>query len=120
MEVIIQPNADAAAYLLVLLIEQIVRQKPTATLGLATGRTMELVYDKLAAKHSEDGLDFSGCSSFNLDEYIGLPGANVNSYRYYMNERLFSRINIPTKNTFLPDGDAEDIDARLQPNCPMQ
>lgn len=114
MEVIIRPDADAAASLLVALIEQVVRQKPDATIGLATGRTMEMVYDKLADKHSRDGLDFSRCSSFNLDEYIGLAGDDPNSYRYYMNERLFSRINIDPSNTFLPDGVANDIDAECE------
>ena len=79
MEIIIQPTADAAASLVVALIEQAVTLKPDATLGLATGRTMEVVYDKLAEKHKNEGLDFSGCSTFNLDEYIGLAPEDVNS-----------------------------------------
>ena len=111
MEVIIQPDAENAASLTVALIEQEVRMRPNAVLGLATGRTMEIVYDKLAARHTEAGLDFSGCSSFNLDEYIGLPGDDPHSYRHYMNERLFSKINIDPKNTYLPNGVAKNIDA---------
>jgi glucosamine-6-phosphate deaminase len=114
MEIIIQPNADAAASLVVKMVEQTVRQKPNATLGLATGRTMEVVYDKLADKHASEGLDFSGCSTFNLDEYIGLPAEDVNSYRYYMNERLFKQINIDLGNTYLPNGVADDIDAECE------
>jgi glucosamine-6-phosphate deaminase len=109
MEIIIQPTAEAAASLVVALIEQAVTLKPDATLGLATGRTMEVVYDKLAEKHANEGLDFSGCSTFNLDEYIGLAPEDVNSYRYYMNERLFKHINIKLENTFLPNGVADDI-----------
>jgi glucosamine-6-phosphate deaminase len=88
-------------------IDQVVRQKPDAVLGLATGRTMENVYDKLCAK----SLDFSQISSFNLDEYIGLSGDDPHSYRHYMEERLFSRINIDAANTHLPNGAADDIDA---------
>lgn len=114
MEIIIQPNADAAASLVVKLVEQTVRQKPNATLGLATGRTMEVVYDKLAEKHTDEGLDFSGCSTFNLDEYIGLSPEDINSYRYYMNERLFKQINIDLGNTYLPNGVADDIDAECE------
>ena len=114
MEVIIQPDADKAADLTVALIEQEVRARPNAVLGLATGRTMETVYAKLSERHAESGLDFSGCSSFNLDEYIGLSGDDPHSYRYYMNERLFSKINIDSANTHLPDGAAADIDAECE------
>lgn len=114
MEVIIRPDSDAAASLLVALIEQVVRQKPNATLGFATGHTMEMVYSKLAAKHANEGLDFSGCSTFNLDEYIGMSGKDPSSYRHYMNERLFSKIEIDLANTFLPNGVAEDIDAECE------
>lgn len=114
MEVIIQPDADKAASLTVALIEQEVRANPKAVLGLATGRTMEQVYEKLAARHAESGLDFSECSSFNLDEYIGLSGDDPHSYRHYMNERLFSKINIDPANTYLPNGVAKDIDAECE------
>ena len=75
MEVIIQPDADAAAMLAARLIAARMREKPDLVLGLATGRTMEHVYDRLAAMK----LDFSTCRSFNLDEYIGLPADDEHS-----------------------------------------
>jgi glucosamine-6-phosphate deaminase len=104
MEVIIRPDAGAAASLTARLIADRLRAKPDLVLGLATGRTMERVYDLLAAM----ALDFSRCRSFNLDEYIGLPPTDHRSYRYYMNARLFDRINIAACNTHLPDGMAAD------------
>ena len=58
--------------------------KPDLVLGLATGRTMERVYERLVAKHKSDGLDFSRCHMFNLDEYIGVPPEDEHSYRFYM------------------------------------
>jgi glucosamine-6-phosphate deaminase len=88
-----------------------VRIKPDSVLGLATGRTMERVYAELARMHREEGLDFSLCRTFNLDEYIGLAPADPHSYRYYMNERLFTRINIDLRNTYLPNGMAADLKA---------
>ncbi len=111
MEVIICRNADEAASLSADLIEDVLRQKPNMTLGLATGRTMEDLYDKLAERHQKAGLDFSLAVTFNLDEYIGLPAEDPNSYRAYMNRHLFDRINIDKCNTFLPNGVAEDLDA---------
>ncbi len=110
MEVIIRPNADCAADLVARLIARELRANPQLVLGLATGRTMEAVYARLRKMHREDGLDFSGCRSFNLDEYVGLPGSDRHSYRHYMNHHLFLQVNIELKNTFLPDGMAEDLE----------
>lgn len=109
MEVIIQPNADQAAELVARLVAKQLRDNPHLILGLATGRTMEAVYDRLARMHREEKLDFSLCRTFNLDEYVGLSPENPNSYRYYMNRHLFSRVNIDLRNTYLPDGTARDL-----------
>ena len=104
---IIRPDADAAAALAAALIAARVRAKPGLVLGLATGRTMERVYDRLAALE----LDFAACRSFNLDEYIGVPADDPRSYRHYMDERLFARVNIARANTHVPDGMAADLGA---------
>ena len=111
MEVIIRPNPEEVAELASLLIAARLRAKPDLVLGLATGRTMEQVYDRLVAKHQEGGLDFSRCRTFNLDEYIGVPPEDEHSYRFYMNHHLFSRVNIDLANTHVPDGMATDLHA---------
>ena len=59
MEVIVRMDADQAAELTSRLIEARLRAKPDLVLGLATGRPMERVYDKLVVKHRSEGLDFS-------------------------------------------------------------
>lgn len=114
MEVVIQPNASAAADLVAQIIARELRANPRAVLGLATGGTMESVYARLVRLHQEEGLDFSSCRTFNLDEYVGLPGSHPNSYRHYMNRHLFSQVNIDLRNTHLPDGMADDLDAECQ------
>jgi glucosamine-6-phosphate deaminase len=111
MEIIIQPDAGAAADVVAQIIAGSLRSNPRLRLGLATGRTVESVYYRLVRMHREQGLDFSGCSSFNLDEYIGLSGENRNSYRHYMNEHLFAHVNIDLGNTHLPDGMTRDVSA---------
>jgi glucosamine-6-phosphate deaminase len=111
MEVIIQPDASKATLLVARIIAKHLHAKPHLVLGLATGRTMEQVYNHLAAMHKSDGLDFSLCRTFNLDEYIGLPPENEHSYRHYMNKHLFKRVNIDLRNTHLPNGMAPDLDA---------
>ncbi len=111
VEVIIRPTAEAAAELVARIIARDLRANPHLVLGLATGRTMEAVYAHLVRMHREDDLDFSLCSTFNLDEYVGLPPGDPHSYRHYMNERLFDVVNIDPRNTHLPDGRAPDLAA---------
>ena len=114
MEVIIQPTAEKAALLVARLVARRLRTKPSLVLGLATGRTMEQVYGHLAEMHRSEKLDFSLCRSFNLDEYVGLAPENPHSYRYYMDQHLFSRVNIDRRNTHLPNGVAPDLAAECR------
>jgi len=114
MEVIIRENEEVACGMAAQIIAKAMSEKPELILGLATGRTMERVYAKLAETHREDGLDFSACRTFNLDEYIGLEKDDVNSYHHYMNEHLFKHINIEAGNAHLPDGMAKDLKAEAR------
>ena len=104
MEVIIRPSKKSVTDLAASIIADYVKRKPTLNMGLATGRTMEELYSKIAAMD----LNFTFCKSFNLDEYIGIKPTDKNSYRYYMNKHFFDKININIKNTFLLDGMAKD------------
>jgi glucosamine-6-phosphate deaminase len=114
MEVIIQPNKEAAAALVARIIAHDLRANPHLVLGLATGATMERVYRQLVSLHKEQHLDFSLCSTFNLDEYVGLFPSDPNSYRHYMDRHLFHSVNIDSRNTHLPNGMAEDLDAECR------
>ncbi len=111
MEVIIQPNAESAARVVANLIGEAVLAKPDLVLGLATGKTMETVYEALVQMHQENGLDFSRCRTFNLDEYVGLAPDDPCSYHYFMRRRLFDAVNIDPANTHLPHGLAENLEA---------
>ncbi|MDP6523198.1 MAG: glucosamine-6-phosphate deaminase [Kiritimatiellia bacterium] len=108
MEVVVRPTKPDTSWLAARLIAAAIKAKPQLVLGLATGRTMERLYAKLVQIHREERLDFSLVRTFNLDEYIGLPEEDENSYRYYMNHHLFDHINIDKRNTFLPDGMTDD------------
>ena len=109
MQVIIRPTREEASRLVARLIDKSLRARPSLVLGLATGRTMERLYAMLVRLHREEGLDFSLCRTFNLDEYVGLGPEDENSYRYYMNRHLFNHVNIDKRNTHLPDGRAADL-----------
>ncbi|EGO5824195.1 glucosamine-6-phosphate deaminase [Enterococcus faecalis] len=74
-------------------------------LGLATGSTPETLYKEMTASD----VDFTEMTSVNLDEYVGLGSEDEQSYRYFMNKHLFDKK--PFKETFVPNGKAEDLDA---------
>lgn len=75
-----------------------------AVLGLPTGSTPTGVYRELVRMHREEGLDFSGVVTFNIDEYYGLHPDQMQSYHYAMRRALFDHVNIPPGNIHIPDG----------------
>ncbi|MEI5993353.1 glucosamine-6-phosphate deaminase [Candidatus Enterococcus mansonii] len=77
-------------------------------LGLATGSTPETLYKEM----TESDLDFTDMTSVNLDEYVGLGGDDDQSYRYFMNDQLFNKK--PFKDTYVPNGKAEDLEAECK------
>ncbi|MEM6431467.1 MAG: glucosamine-6-phosphate deaminase, partial [Deinococcota bacterium] len=109
MEILIQQDAEAVTKLVAKLVAARLRAKPRLGLGCATGRTMEGIYSQLSQLHQAEGLDFSQCVTFNLDEYVGLAASDPRSYHAYMCEHFFERVNINMANTHLPDGTADDL-----------
>ena len=110
MEIVILGGSRQIGKLAADAIEQLLRRKPAAVLGLATGSSPLPVYDELAARH-EQGLDFSGASGFALDEYVGLPAGHPESYREVVRREFTNRVNIAPENVHGPDGTATDIPA---------
>ena len=78
--------------------------KPNCVLGLATGGTPVGTYAQLVDWYNKGDLDSSEVTTVNLDEYRGLPKEHPQSYWYFMNENLFSKVNIDPAKTNLPDG----------------
>lgn len=85
--------------------------KPDSVLGLATGSSPVGLYKNLVSMYEKGDLDFSQITTVNLDEYKGLDGTNDQSYRYFMNENLLTKVNVPMERTFVPDGTIEDAAA---------
>lgn len=81
--------------------------KGAKTLGLATGSTPVTFYKEVVASD----LDFSEITSINLDEYVGLPVENDQSYDYFMRDHLFNEK--PFKKNYLPNGLASDLDQEV-------
>ena len=85
--------------------------KPDCVLGLATGSSPVGAYMQLVDWYNKGDVDFSRVRTVNLDEYLGLPRENDQSYYYFMHHNLFDHVNLPEGATNLPNGMAEDMDA---------
>ena len=94
-------------------IAALIRQRPDAVLGLATGSTPVRTYAELVRANRE-GLSFSRLTTFNLDEYWGLDGTHPQSYRYFMNHTFFASTDIQLWNTHVPNGMAVDADLECE------
>jgi glucosamine-6-phosphate deaminase len=105
MEIIIQPTPEDAAGIAARIIARLLHEKPDAVLGLATGSTPLRLYQMLAGMQ----LDWSRVTTFNLDEYIGLPREHPQTYHSFMWANLFRHVNIAPENIHIPDGNAADI-----------
>ena len=85
--------------------------KPNAVLGLATGSTPIGAYAELIKMYENGDVDFKDVTTVNLDEYCGLTPDNDQSYRYFMNKHLFSKVNVDPEKTNVPSGIAADPEA---------
>ena len=110
MEIIIRPSPEECASIGGRIIADLIKRKPNAVLGLATGSTPIPLYSELARMHKDEGLSFSEITTFNLDEYIGLPGDHPCSYQFFMREELFGKIDIRPESTHIPNGESDDIE----------
>jgi glucosamine-6-phosphate deaminase len=90
------------------IIASLVQSNPRANLGLATGSTPVGVYQRLIELYNEGVVSFKLASSYNLDEYIGLTEDHPESYRRFMNEKLFNHIDMPQENTHVPSGNSNN------------
>jgi glucosamine-6-phosphate deaminase len=109
---VFRTSGDAGIYTAAL-AEAVIESKPQPVLGLATGTTPIPFYDALV-NLCRCGLDLSHTVTINLDEYIGLPPSHPQSYRSFMTEHLFSRVNLRPEHTHIPDGTAADLAAECQ------
>src|SRR5688572_14061228 len=104
MEVIVQANPQDMARAAAREVAQVLNAKPNAVLGMATGSTPLGLYQELVRLHKRGELDFSHVTTFNLDEYVGLPITHAQSYHHFMHENFFRHVNIPPQNIHIPSG----------------
>lgn len=94
-------------------MEKVVKGNPKCVLGLATGSSPIGLYKLMIKDHNENGTSYKDVTTFNLDEYVGLPIEHPESYYSFMHRNLFDHIDINEKNVHIPSSLGND----LQKNC---
>ena len=111
MKIYKEKDYDAVSKRAAALVAAQIKEKNDSILGLATGSSPVGMYKELVEMYNAGELSFKNIRTVNLDEYAGLADDDVNSYHYFMNQHLFSKVDIDLANTHLPNGIAGDPDA---------
>lgn len=111
METRIFENAEEIAVAAAELYKELIKAKPNAVLGLATGATPVPTYQNLIKMYENGEISFKDITTFNLDEYCDLDKFDKNSYYTFMHENLFSKVDINEDKVNFLDGNAPDCDA---------
>jgi len=109
MKVIIQPDSAMASRLAAEMVADQVIGKPTSVLGLATGSTPAELYRHLLEKYRRGLVDFNRITTFNPDEFIGIPHDHPASYHACMRKALFEQLELAERRCHIPDGMARDL-----------
>ncbi len=114
MNIIILKDKDAVSKKGAEIIKAQINGKLNSVLGLATGSTPLGIYKYLIDYYKNDEISFKNIVSFNLDEYVGLPVEDKNSYINFMKENLFDEIDINPENINIPNGNTADVEKESQ------
>jgi glucosamine-6-phosphate deaminase len=109
MEVVISATAAEAGKLAADAIAELVRRRPEAVLGVATGSSPLIIYDELGRRVAEGSLSLAKVRAFMLDEYVGLPAEHPQRYRNVIRGEFVDKVDIDPAQVFGPDGLAADL-----------
>ncbi|MGY1651966.1 glucosamine-6-phosphate deaminase [Geodermatophilus sp. SYSU D01119] len=114
MEVIVLPGPDDVAQVAADVVADVVRRRPDAVLGVATGSSPVGVYAELARRVGAGELDLSGVTAFALDEYVGLPAGHPESYAAVVARDVTGPLRLDPARVHVPDGRAGDLEAAAE------
>lgn len=110
MKIVQAESLQEASTIVAGMILERVLSHPDSVLGLATGKTMEPVYEALVKEAKEKEISFSQCRFFMLDEYIGISPDHKSSFRTYIQERVLKPLGIQKEQITFPPANAVDIE----------
>lgn len=115
MKLILNDVRETAGVQLADALADAVVHNPRLKVALSAGRTSVFAYSALVQRfHERGGLSFRNITAFGIDEYVGLTPFDHRSTRYILNFHLFKQVDIPGEQTFVPRGDAKDLECECQ------
>ena len=114
MTITVLDNSDAVAETLAERVASVLRARPEAVLGLASGRTPVDGYAEMQRLHAAGRMDWSRASTFNLDEFAGISADHPGSFRTFMDAHLFNGVNLRAGRIHFLNGAARDLDAECE------
>lgn len=112
MKVIVTKDYDALSKEAFKVMKEVLDARKDAVLGLATGSSPEGLYAEMVKDHKENGTSYKDVRTYNLDEYVDIDRNDPQSYYTFMNQQLFSHVDIDPENTNVPYGNTiEDANA---------
>ncbi len=108
MKVIVTKDYDELSKEAFKVMKEVLDARPDAVLGLATGSSPEGLYAEMVKDHKENGTSYKDVHTYNLDEYVGIDRNDPQSYYTFMNDHLFSHVDIDPANTHVPYGSAAE------------
>lgn len=110
MKVVVCDNYKEVSVKAAQLVDAQILENDHSVLGLATGSTPLGLYEQLVEGVISRGISYKNVCTINLDEYLGLDKGHPESYRTFMSEKLFDKIDIVTENTYIPDGTSDSAE----------
>src|SRR6185437_12546136 len=111
MEVVITTTPEEVGELAAVAIDELLRRRPEAVLGVATGSSPLIIYDELGRRVSHGSLSLARTRAFMLDEYVGLPADHPQRYRNVIQAEFVDEVDIDPAQVHGPDGLAADLPA---------
>lgn len=109
MEVVVLDTEAERAALVADAVVALVRRRPTASLGLATGSSPSPVYAELVRRYAAGAVSFATARAFTLDEYLGLAPDHPEGYRRVIEREFASLVDLPADHLHTPDGQTDDV-----------
>lgn len=110
MLVIVDETEELSSVRAANIVASQIKRTPKTVLGLATGKSPVGLYNELIRMHREDGLDLSEVTTFNLDEYVGIPREHPHSFYAQIHKNFLDHVNIKPENAHIPVGTTADFE----------
>ena len=114
MKVVKLQNAYDISVEVAKIITDQINAKPESVLGFATGSSPVETYKRIIEKYEKGEVSLKDITTFNLDEYCGLPKDNVNSYFYFMKDNLFGKTDVDFGKVNFLSGTSGEIEAECE------